>query len=128
VKQDIQPLENALDSLLSLRGRIFHYKDPSMVGASPGLCRGFVAQEVEPVFPEWVAECDGYKTLNIRGFEALAVESLREVSARNDTAEAEIASLRADNDALKQRVARLEAMQQEVADLKAALARLASGK
>ena len=55
---------------------------------------------VEQVLPDWVDEGpDGYKRLTVRGFEALAVEALREVVQEKD---AQIA-------ALEQRVQRLEA-------------------
>ncbi|MBI5525713.1 MAG: hypothetical protein HY897_05210 [Deltaproteobacteria bacterium] len=54
-----------------------------------------IAQEVEKIFPEWVgADKDGFKDLTFRGFEALTVEAMRE--------------LKAENDALKERLAALE--------------------
>lgn len=75
LKKNVEDLEGALATLLALRGVTFEYKDP----ARPGLRRGFVAQEVEQVLPEWVEDSpDGYKRLTIQGFEALAVEALRE--------------------------------------------------
>jgi hypothetical protein len=75
LKKNVHDIEGALATLLSLRGVTFEYKDP----AKPGLRRGFLAQEVEQVLPEWVEDsADGYKRLTIQGFEALAVEALRE--------------------------------------------------
>jgi len=75
LKKNVSDLEGALETLLALRGVTFEYKDPSR----PGLRRGFLAQEVEKVLPEWVEDGpDGYKRLTIKGFEALAVEALRE--------------------------------------------------
>jgi hypothetical protein len=42
-----------------------------------------VAQDVEQVFPSWVdTGTDGYKRLTFRGFEAVAVEAVRELDAR----------------------------------------------
>ena len=46
---------------------------------------GFLAQEVESVFPEWVSvDAQGYRALTIRGFEALAVEALKQLKSEND--------------------------------------------
>ncbi len=53
-----------------------------------------IAQEVEKVFPEWVGtDRDGYKTLTIRGFEALAVESLRTLKSENDVLRQKLSDL-----------------------------------
>ncbi|MBL8010714.1 MAG: hypothetical protein JNJ64_08905, partial [Flavobacteriales bacterium] len=83
----------------------------------PGTRIGFIAQEVEQVMPDWVEEVDGYKRLTIRGFEALAVEALRELHAENATLRADLealrdvhaenATLRAELDALRGQQARL---------------------
>lgn len=121
-KHDIQPLAGALDKVLSLEGKTYYYNDPKTAGAIEGLCTGFIAQEVEQIFPEWVSElADGTKTLNIRGFEALTVEALRDLRTEKDAA---VAELESENAELRQRVEALESVQVEVASLKAALATL----
>ncbi len=97
LKQNIQPLKGALDQVLQLKGVTFEFKDPAAYGRQFGTRRGFIAQDVEEVHPEWVGEDEkGFKTLNIQPmqFEALTVESFRE--------------LKTENDALKERIARLE--------------------
>lgn len=112
-KHGVEPLGGVLDRLLKLRGKTYWYNDPGAAGAGAGRHTGFVAQEVEPVFPEWIGlSNDGLKTLNITGFEALTVESLRELRAEKD---AQIEGLRAENrakqieiDELKIRLERLE--------------------
>lgn len=114
-KHDVAPLDGALDRLLRLRGRTYFYNDPSLAGASGGRCTGFVAQEVEPVFPEWIGESGGMKTLNIKGFEALTVESLRQL---RDEKDAQISKLRSENEA------RLAEKQREIDDLKRRLERV----
>lgn len=110
-KRDITPLDNSLDTLLKLRGVTFYYNDPSEMGAIAGKRTGFIAQEVEQVIPEWVGEARGRKSLDISGFEALAVEALRELRTEKD---AQIAALRAEKDAeidgLRHRLERLEAL------------------
>jgi hypothetical protein len=58
--------------------------------------RGFIAQEVEKVMPEWVGvDKEGFKTLNLTGMEPMVVESLR--------------TLKTENDELRERVRALEA-------------------
>lgn len=107
VKRDITPLEGSLDRMLELHGVSFEYIDPTLPGAAEGLQRGFVAQEVESVFPEWVGELNGLKTLSVRGFEALTVEALRDLRDEKDR---QIAELRSENDALRARLEKIEAM------------------
>jgi len=116
LKKNVHDLEGALETLLALRGVTFEYKDPEAVHELPGERMGFIAQEVETVLPDWVEEAGEYKTLTIRGFEALAVEALREVVARSEEKDARIAALEA-------RVERLESIEGELAALRETLAR-----
>ena len=41
---------------------------------------GFIAQEVETVFPEWIYTEDGYKAINYSGFNATVVNALQEMN------------------------------------------------
>jgi hypothetical protein len=85
LKKNVQPLEQALERLLRLRGVTFEYKDPKAAHELPGERTGMIAHEVEKVFPDWVETGkDGMKRLSIRGFEALTVEALRELRAEKD--------------------------------------------
>jgi hypothetical protein len=96
LKKDIQPIEDPLARVLRLRGKSFVWRDPESVGAGPGAYVGFIAQEVEKVFPEWVATTpQGEKALNPVGLEALLVEGIRELADRTKRLESEIAALRA---------------------------------
>jgi len=80
LKKEIAPLTDALGKLLKLRGVRFEWRRPEAMGNQTGLQMGLIAQEVEKVFPEWVAAGpDGYKELTIRGFEALTIEAVREL-------------------------------------------------
>ena len=79
LKKNIEDLDGALETLLALRGVTFEYKDPASINELDGTRMGFIAQEVEEVIPDWVSEKpDGMKMVTVRGFEALAVEALRE--------------------------------------------------
>ncbi len=106
LKKDIQPLEGALERLLALRSVSFEFKDPAATGELPGRQVGFVAQEVEPLFPNWVSESkDGYKCVAPKGFESLTVAALRELRREKD---AQIEALQAENAALRNALASFE--------------------
>lgn len=124
LKRDIKPLTaGTLERLLTLRGHTFEYIEEAIENrfGRPGVQTGFVAQEVKEVFPDWVdADDEGYLYVTERGLSAIMVEALRELRAEKDAA---IASLKADNDKLEQRLAQLEA-----ALAKDAEERIASGK
>jgi hypothetical protein len=115
LKHHIAPLQGSLDRLLALRGVTFEYNDdaPSNYFV-PGVHAGFVAQDVERVFPEWVSTDEGgYRLVGPQGFEALAVEALREL--RDDGSAADSAQAQ-----------ELRALREEVAELRAQIRSLAT--
>ena len=105
LKKNIEPLSGALDRLMKLRSVTYEYKDPEKDHQLPGTQIGFVAQEVEEVFPDWVGEKDGSKYVAVKGFESLTVQALREMREEKD---AQIEKLRAENASLAERLTRLE--------------------
>ena len=81
LKKGIRPLTGALQKLLELRGVNFDWKESDEMKDLGGPQIGLVAQEVEKVFPDWVAVApNGYKAIGFRGFEALVIEALREIN------------------------------------------------
>lgn len=101
-KKSVEPIGNALAQLLKLRGVTYEYTNPSAFHELPGTRIGMVAQEVERVFPSWVdTGNDGYKRLTFRGFEAVAVEAVRELEAKSNDAAARIAALERQNAQLR---------------------------
>ncbi|MEM7755153.1 MAG: tail fiber domain-containing protein [Planctomycetota bacterium] len=95
LKKNIESIDNALETVLALKGVTYEYKDAEAVNELPGERIGFIAQDVEAVIPDWISEHDdGYKRMTIRGFEALSVEAFREQQAQIDALEAEIESLK----------------------------------
>lgn len=85
LKKNIKPLKTALDNLLKLRGVFYEWKEPEKHANLTGLQMGLIAQEVEEVFPDWVGtDANGFKTVTVRGFEALTIEALRELKAENE--------------------------------------------
>jgi len=107
LKTHIAMIEHPLETLLGLHGQYFEYIDPEAAMAQAGRRMGFIAQDVEKVLPQWVAEDErGYKMVTPTGFEALSVEALRELRAEKD---AEISALQGKLDDLTARLSRLEA-------------------
>lgn len=107
LKKNVEPLAGALDKLTALRPVEFEWKSENSY-RKPGRHRGFIAQEVEPLFPEWVNEYteddspdkDGsdvkrYKSVSFTGFEALAVQAFRELKETINAMSQEIADLKA---------------------------------
>jgi hypothetical protein len=90
LKQNIQPLAGSLERLAKLRPVTFQWKAN---GDNSATYTGFIAQEVEKVFPRWVENRkDGYKSIVLTPLEVAALEvgSLRELKERAETAEARV--------------------------------------
>ena len=105
LKKDIAPLQNSLSTVLRLQGVSFRWQDPEK-DKEYGLMRGFIAQDVEPVIPEWVKTSeDGYKQLEKVGVEAVLVEAIKELKAQKD---AEIEELKTKNAELEARINDIE--------------------
>jgi hypothetical protein len=97
-KKNNEPLRGALERLLALRGMTFEYTQPESVGERPGAHAGMIAQGVEKVI---FAADDGFKRIGFTGFEALTVESLRELQAQNVALRRENAALRRHHEDLR---------------------------
>jgi hypothetical protein len=111
LKKNIEPLSGALDRMLQLEGVSFEYSNSDHFSYVEGEQVGMIAQEVEKVFPDWVDENGGYKTVTYRGFEAITVEAFRQLRKEKD---AEITALkeqlRTQNESFDQRLSALESM------------------
>jgi hypothetical protein len=87
LKENIQPIKDALATVLRLSGCTFDWKENTdefkMVGLRADT--GFIADEVRDVIPSFVREDEnGYLSLRDRGFAALLVEAIKELSAKVD--------------------------------------------
>jgi hypothetical protein len=106
LKQNVRPLVGAIDELLRLKGVAYEWTDPDEHGGQTGTQRGFIAQDVEKVFPGWVGEdARGFKTLTVQQIEALEVESIRTLKDRADKADARADKAEAENAKLKAQLA-----------------------
>ena len=76
LKTDIEVVTNPSEKINAIRGVTFTWKD------SGQRSMGLIAQEVETVLPELVAEHNGIKTINYDGMTALLVETIKELKTR----------------------------------------------
>ena len=96
-KRNIRTLSGALDSTLLLRGVRHDWRRDEFENRSFPETEsiGFIAQEVEEVFPELVeTESDGYKKVKYAKVTALLVEAMRQQQEQIDAQSEEIALLR----------------------------------
>jgi len=113
LKDQVQDYTQALDQINALRPVRYHYRDAGKAAFQPeGLHLGFVAQEMQQVFPEWVSEGeDGYLMLSMRGFEAVAVRAMQELSAENAGLKDDVSALQAQ---LAAQAARFDALEARI--------------
>jgi hypothetical protein len=121
LKKNIKPISGALDQLLQLKGVTYEWKKPEEQGGQTGTQTGFVAQQVEKSFPNWVSQDkDGTKGIVLPPMQlaAMTVESIRQLNdrankaeARADKADARADKAEAKNKDLDERIERLENMQ-----------------
>jgi hypothetical protein len=125
LKSNVQPLDHALDRLLALRGVTFEYTKHDDSMHPSGTFTGFIAQEVQPTFPNWIGHDEqGYLTVGPQGFEALTVEALRQLKATEDT---RIAKLETENAALRAQLTdQVKSQAASIAELREQLAVLTS--
>jgi len=89
-KENINQINNSLNSIMNLRGVTFTWKsEPEM-----GQRIGFIAQEVEKVIPELVFTnpVDGYKGVNYAEMSAVLVEAVKEQQEMIRSQQAQIES------------------------------------
>ncbi len=115
MKRDIKPLENSLSKILKLKGVSFYWKDSER---GKGLQRGFIAQDVEDVIPEWVKiDDDGYKRLEKIGVEALLIEAIKELKGENDALKQDIKEVKDENSHLREKLMALVDRQEAIEDM-----------
>jgi hypothetical protein len=104
-KTNVRPLGGALASVLALRGVRYEWNALGIKhGGTAGAPQvGFLAQELEKVYPELVStDKDGYKAVNYAQLTPVLLEAIKELAARNE-------ALEASNTALQTRATTAEA-------------------
>ena len=91
LKKNIQPMEDVLEKVLRLEGVHYNWKDKSL---DTDRQIGFIAQDVEKIFPELVhTDSEGYKSMNYGQLTSALVESVKELDKENRVLEDRIAKL-----------------------------------
>ena len=111
LKTQVQPLgTDVLPPLGEIEPVRFQFEDERTHPSGPQL--GLIAQEVQAQFPALVSEgASGYLSVSYSKFTAVLLKGLQEQQAeieRLEARQAEVASLRKENEAIKKRLARLE--------------------
>jgi hypothetical protein len=75
LKEDIRPVDNALEKVNRLEGVNFTWKKDQRKSI------GVIAQELEQIFPELVTEVSSTKTVNYNGLIGVLIEAVKELSA-----------------------------------------------
>ena len=77
VKDNIQPFENVLDKVLQLKPQAYHYLDQA---DDAPLAHGFLAQDVEQLFPSFVSTKGEHnsKAIEYQNFSVLAIQAIKE--------------------------------------------------
>jgi hypothetical protein len=107
LKKDIQPLTHALDAILQLEGKTYRWKEGATFANKADI--GLIAQEVEEIFPELVAENEqGFKGIAYSKLTAVLIEAIKEQQGQMITQQQQmtaqqdqIASLEKENTHLK---------------------------
>jgi hypothetical protein len=116
LKQDVHTLSGVLDRVLQMRPVSYRFKSAP---DSPQPALGFIAQEVEPLFPEVVGEREGMKSLSYSALVPVTVGAIQELNqkvdagskkteARNLKSDSRIQKLEAENAELKRSVEELK--------------------
>jgi hypothetical protein len=132
LKKNIMPLNSheMLDKLLALQGVTYEWNDDKTGSARPeGVQYGFVAQNIQTVFPTLVEEDKlGYLQTAYGTYDAMTVEAIRALHEKIEAQQAEIEKLKtrnAESTALKAQIenqkAQLEAQSAQLKQITAAL-------
>ncbi len=126
-KKNILPVYNSLERIVKIRGTSFEFRNDEFrdYQFDEGTQYGFIAQELEGVFPEVVkTESNGFKSVNYNGMIPVLVEAVKDqqkiindlksengqLKIANDSIEAKLKQLKAENEAINSRLEKLEAL------------------
>lgn len=101
LKEQIQSAPDFLDKVMKLQPKRYRYKQSTEQTGSIG----FIAQEVAPIFPEFVhySEADDLYGIDYAGFSVVAIKAIQELKGELDERTKQVSDL-------EERLARLEQM------------------
>lgn len=105
-KKNIVPMENSLSNILKINGVHYYWKQEEFPEKhfSDKNQIGFIAQEIEKIFPEMVITDEkGFKSVDYARLTPVLVEAIKELNLRNEKLESK-------NQKLESRLDKIEAM------------------
>ncbi|MBN2730076.1 MAG: tail fiber domain-containing protein [Bacteroidales bacterium] len=92
LKTNIEGMEPVMDKVMQLEPSTYHYIDAK---DAPFRSMGFIAQDIEVLFPDLVRNGDdGYKGVVYDGFAIISIKAIQELNNKVDAMQAEIDELR----------------------------------
>lgn len=105
LKKDFRNLSNSLASINQLKGYHYYLRNEK----NKNLQTGFIAQEIQKIFPELVqTDIDGYLSVDYTGLIPHLVEAVKELKAENEKWKMMNEESRASNNELSGRLGKLE--------------------
>ncbi len=111
LKEQIKPVESILEKVAHLKVSRYFYKTDSLHTSQQ---MGLIAQEVLPLFPEFVTQNGQYYGVNYGGLSVVAIKAIQELKDENDALKTTLSSLKIERDELKK-------IQLEIEQIKAQL-------
>jgi hypothetical protein len=117
LKENLQPLENALDKVMKLDVKTYHYKASEFpeMNLPTNMQYGFTAQNLEATFPELVKlnpakkeQPEEFKAVNYMGMIPILTEAIQEQQKQMDAKDAKLDQLQKQIDELKALVAAIQ--------------------
>ena len=88
LKENISPIQNALDKVMSLTGNVFAWKPEASELGNKGMDTGILAQEVEKLgLPGVTRERNGIKSVRYERLIPVLIEAVKELSAKVNSLE-----------------------------------------
>ncbi len=115
MKKDIAPLGETLSKIMALKPSTYRLKDEV---ESESVHTGFIAQDVENVFPDAVQKAGDHLALNYKDLSVAGIKALQELKREHD---AETRRLEEQNSSLQERVAALEKIISHLVDQKGSI-------
>ena len=104
-KENIEPIQNALDIIADLRGVTYTWTDASR---GNGVQIGVIAQEVEQVLPEVVhTDSQGYKSVEYAKLVVPLIEAVKALKSQNVELQSENMALKQENEDIRQALAKI---------------------
>ena len=91
IKKDIEPISNVLEEVMKLQAKTYRWLNSDSDSVKS---LGFIAQEVESVFPDCVIDKHDLKTLNYKDFAVIAIAAIQEQQQQIELLQEEVAQLK----------------------------------